>query len=98
VVSGELELGSGSTPSHDSLWGRVARGPSDVFWIVAVSSDLEWKYVNIRRLFIHPERSIDKSTQLALFEPNNEPVWANIRVASDDILIEGEAAIFVASW
>jgi len=44
-----------------------------------VSSDPEWKYVNVRRYFIYLERSIDRSTQWAVFEPNGEALWANIR-------------------
>lgn len=42
-------------------------------------SDPEWKYVNVRRYFIYLERSIDRSTQWAVFEPNGERLWANIR-------------------
>ena len=44
-----------------------------------MSSDPEWKYVNVRRLFIYLEHSIDKGTQWAVFEPNNARLWANIR-------------------
>lgn len=44
-----------------------------------VSSDPEWKYVNVRRYFIYLEHSIDRSTQWAVFEPNGERLWANIR-------------------
>jgi hypothetical protein len=40
----------------------------------ALSSDTEWKYVNVRRLFLFLEHSIDRGTQWALFEPNNEPL------------------------
>ena len=43
------------------------------------SSDPEWKYVNVRRYFIYLEHSIDRSTQWAVFEPNGESLWANIR-------------------
>jgi hypothetical protein len=43
------------------------------------SSDPEWKYVNVRRYFIYLEKSIDRSTQWAVFEPNGEALWANIR-------------------
>ena len=43
------------------------------------SSDPEWKYVNVRRYFNYLERSIDRSTQWAVFEPNGEALWANIR-------------------
>ncbi len=40
-----------------------------------LSSDPEWMYVNVRRLFIYLEHSIDKATQWAVFEPNNESLW-----------------------
>jgi uncharacterized protein len=36
-----------------------------------MSSDPEWKYVNVRRLFIYHEHPMDKSSQWAVFEPNN---------------------------
>jgi phage tail sheath protein FI len=42
------------------------------------SSDPEWKYVNVRRYFIYLERSIDRSTQWAVFEPNGPRLWSNI--------------------
>lgn len=44
-----------------------------------VSSDPEWKYANVRRYFNYLERSIDQGTQWAVFEPNGERLWANIR-------------------
>ncbi|MFY0566340.1 phage tail sheath family protein [Archangium lansingense] len=44
-----------------------------------VSSDPEWKYVNVRRYFNFLERSIDVGTQWAVFEPNGERLWTNIR-------------------
>ncbi|MBX3081419.1 MAG: phage tail sheath family protein [Anaerolineae bacterium] len=43
------------------------------------SSDPEWKYVNVRRYFNYLEASIDRGTQWAVFEPNGERLWANIR-------------------
>jgi phage tail sheath protein FI len=52
-----------------------------------VSSDPEWMYVNVRRLFIYLEHSIDKGTQWAVFEPNNERLWANIRHTIEDFLL-----------
>ncbi len=51
------------------------------------SSDPEWKYVNVRRLLIYLEHSIDKSTQWAVFEPNNEQLWASIRQTIEDFLV-----------
>jgi Bacteriophage tail sheath protein len=51
-----------------------------------MSSDPEWIYVNVRRLFIYLEHSIDKSTQWAVFEPNNDRLWRNIRHSIEDFL------------
>jgi phage tail sheath protein FI len=51
------------------------------------SSDPEWKYVNVRRLFIYLEHSIDKGSQWAVFEPNNERLWANMRRTIEDFLL-----------
>ncbi|MEZ4399286.1 MAG: phage tail sheath subtilisin-like domain-containing protein [Kofleriaceae bacterium] len=42
------------------------------------TSDSEWKYVNVRRLFIFLEHSIDNGTQWVVFEPNNEALWQRV--------------------
>ena len=52
-----------------------------------ISSDPEWKYVNLRRYFAYVERSIDKGTQWAVFEPNGEQLWANVRRTIEDFLL-----------
>jgi Bacteriophage tail sheath protein len=52
-----------------------------------MSSDPEWRYVNVRRLFIYLEHSIDKSTQWVVFEPNNERLWASVRQTIEDFLL-----------
>ncbi len=51
-----------------------------------ISSDPEWKYVNIRRYFLYLEASIDRGTQWAVFEPNGERLWANVRTTVSDFL------------
>ena len=51
-----------------------------------LSSDPEWKYVNVRRYFLYLERSIEKSSQWAVFEPNGEALWSNIRSGVEDFL------------
>jgi phage tail sheath protein FI len=51
-----------------------------------ISSDPEWKYLNIRRYFAFLEASIDRSTQWAVFEPNGERLWANIRRTVESFL------------
>jgi len=51
-----------------------------------ISSDPEWKYVNLRRYFAYLERSVDRGTQWAVFEPNGEALWANVRTTIEDFL------------
>jgi len=51
-----------------------------------LSSDPEWMYVNVRRYFLYLERSIERSTQWVVFEPNGERLWANVRSAVEDFL------------
>jgi phage tail sheath protein FI len=52
-----------------------------------ISSDPEWKYFSVRRYFAYLEHSIDRGTQWAVFENNNEPLWANIRRTVEDFLL-----------
>jgi hypothetical protein len=51
-----------------------------------ISSDPEWKYVNVRRYFAYLEHSIDRGTQWAVFEPNGDALWANVRRTIGDFL------------
>ncbi|MFL6125983.1 phage tail sheath family protein [Actinophytocola sp.] len=44
-----------------------------------LSSDSSWKYINVRRLFLFLEESIDEGTQWVVFEPNDESLWALVR-------------------
>ncbi len=53
-----------------------------------LSDDPEWKYVNVRRLFIFLEHSIERSTRWVVFEPNDEPLWAKVRNAVGAFLLE----------
>lgn len=52
-----------------------------------ISSDPEWKYVNLRRYFAYLEHSIDKGTQWAVFEPNGEALWGNVRRTIEDFML-----------
>jgi phage tail sheath protein FI len=67
---------------------RFFEGRANRVWGArTMSSDPEWKYVNVRRLFIYLEHSIDRATQWAVFEPNNERLWSSIRQSVEDFLL-----------
>ncbi len=40
----------------------------------------EWKYVPVRRIALYIEESLYRGTQWVIFEPNDEPLWAQIRL------------------
>jgi phage tail sheath protein FI len=49
---------------------------------LAGSDDLasEYKYVSVRRLTLYIEESLYRGTKWVVFEPNDEPLWAQIRL------------------
>jgi phage tail sheath protein FI len=51
-----------------------------------ITSDSDWKYVNVRRLLIFIEASIDRGLQWVVFEPNAEPLWARVRRSISNFL------------
>jgi phage tail sheath protein FI len=40
----------------------------------------EWKYIPVRRLALFIEESLYRGTQWVVFEPNDEPLWSQIRL------------------
>ncbi|MGA8532761.1 MAG: phage tail sheath subtilisin-like domain-containing protein, partial [Candidatus Tumulicola sp.] len=50
------------------------------------SSDSEFMYINVRRMMIYLEHSIDNSTQWAVFENNGPDLWARVKDAVDSFL------------
>jgi uncharacterized protein len=44
-----------------------------------LSSDPSWRYINVRRLFIMVESSIERATQWVVFEPNDHRLWKRVQ-------------------
>ena len=40
----------------------------------------QWKYIPVRRMALHLEESLHRGTRWAVFEPNDEPLWAQLRL------------------
>lgn len=40
----------------------------------------EWKYLPVRRMALYIEESLYRGTQWVVFEPNDEPLWSQIRL------------------
>jgi phage tail sheath protein FI len=55
------------------VWGaRTTQGNDEI--------GSQWKYIPIRRLALYLEESLYRGTQWVVFEPNDEPLWAQIRL------------------
>ncbi|MFD1642803.1 phage tail sheath family protein [Halohasta litorea] len=50
------------------------------------SSDPSWKYINVRRLFLYVEQSIEEGTEWAVFESNDKDLWARVRQSVENFL------------
>lgn len=57
-----------------------------VYGARVITSDSDWKYVNVRRLIIFIEASIDRGLQWVVFEPNAEPLWARVKRSVSNFL------------
>ena len=57
----------------DVVWGGRTMDGDDL-------SGSQWKYVSVRRLALYIEESLFRGTQWVVFEPNDEPLWAQVRL------------------
>ncbi len=51
-----------------------------------ITSDNDWKYLSVRRLFVFLERSLDIGTQWAVLEPNDNRLWDKLTDSVDSFL------------
>ncbi|MBI1395867.1 MAG: phage tail sheath family protein [Betaproteobacteria bacterium] len=76
--NGELNpLGINCLRSFDGV-GRVVWGARTMRGADRLAD--QWKYVPVRRLALYIEESLFRGTQWVVFEPNDEPLWAQIRL------------------
>jgi phage tail sheath protein FI len=61
-----------------------------VYGARCITSLTEWKYINVRRLFIFLERSLDQGLQWVVFEPNDQKLWGR--------LIQSVSAFLTTIW
>lgn len=59
------------------VWGARTIAPQD---------RTQWRYVNVRRLLLFIEESIQEGTQFAVFEPNNQALWEQVKRQVTDFL------------
>ena len=67
---------------------RADRRGLRVYGARCLTSEQDWVYVNVRRLFIFIEESLDEGTQWVVFEPNDYRLWQRVK-DSISIFLEG---------
>ena len=96
VSRGEMDmLNPMGVNSIKSFPGRGIR----VWGARTLSSDAEWRYVNVRRYLNYREVSILQGTQWCVFEPTDERLWGRIRRTISAFLVNEwrSGALFGAS-
>lgn len=58
---------------------RFMNGGIRIWGARTLSSDPSWRYINVRRLFIMVEASIERATQWVVFEPNDHRLWKRVQ-------------------
>jgi uncharacterized protein len=53
-----------------------------------LSSDVNWRYVNVRRLFNFVEESVRRNTGWVVFEPNDQALWQRVKRSLNGFLYE----------
>jgi hypothetical protein len=61
-----------------AVYGNVCWGARTLAGADQLASD--WKYIPVRRLALYIEASLYQGTQWVVFEPNDEPLWSQIRL------------------
>jgi len=60
------------------VYGNVCWGARTLAGADQLASD--WKYIPVRRIALYIEASLYTGTQWVVFEPNDEPLWSQIRL------------------
>jgi phage tail sheath protein FI len=73
------------------VYGNVSWGARTLYGADVQAS--EWKYIPVRRLALFLEESLFRGTKWVVFEPNDEPLWAQIRLSVgaflQDLFLQG---------
>lgn len=78
VQTDDPEHGDLNTESVNVIRSFNGRGIRIVGARTLERDNLEWRYVNVRRLLLMIEEAIDEQTQWIPFEPNNTALWRDI--------------------
>ena len=81
-----LNVDSQSGKSINAIRNFAGRGTLVWGARTLAGNDNEWRYVNVRRLFIFVEESIKKATEFVVFESNTATTWSQVRSTAEAFL------------
>jgi phage tail sheath protein FI len=93
ILQFETKLGKGEqdilNPLHVNCFRdfREQNRGLRIYGARVATSDPEFKYINVRRLLIFIEQSLDTGLQWAVFEPNDQPLWDTVKQSTSNFLI-----------
>jgi uncharacterized protein len=61
------------------VYGNVVWGARTLYGADQLGN--QWKYIPVRRVALYIEESLFRGTKWAVFEPNDEPLWAQLRLS-----------------
>jgi phage tail sheath protein FI len=67
-------------PYHVNLIRQFPAAGRIIWGARTITSDAEWRYIPVRRMAISLRVSIYNGIQWAVFEPNDEPLWSQLRL------------------
>lgn len=67
-------------PYHVNLIRQFPAAGRIIWGARTITSDAEWRYIPVRRMAIFLRVSIYNGIQWAVFEPNDEPLWSQLRL------------------
>ena len=93
ILQFETKLGKGEqdilNPLHVNCYRdfREQNRGLRIYGARVATSDPEFKYINVRRLLLFIEQSLDTGLQWAVFEPNDQPLWDTVKQSVSNFLV-----------
>lgn len=96
VVRGALDVSTKITDGEQEVLNPIGVNCIRPFGIRGIriwgartlSSDISWRYVNVRRLFNFVEESVRRNTDWVVFEPNGLALWQRVKRSLNGFLYE----------
>lgn len=83
---GSMNVDTVAGKSVNAIRTFIGKGPLVWGARTLAGNDNEWRYVNVRRLFIFVEESVKKATEQFVFEANDANTWVKVQAMIENFL------------